>query len=91
MGIITWIIVGALAGWIASMVMKTDEQMGALANIIVGIVGAIVGGWLLGTLFGFEPDNLVTTTLTAVVGAVVVLWLWRMFSGRRAAGPTDKV
>ena len=47
MNIILWIIFGALAGWIASMIMGTNAQMGALANIIVGIVGALIGGFLM--------------------------------------------
>ncbi len=44
MSIVIWIVVGALAGWVASMIMKTDAQMGALANIVVGIIGAFIGG-----------------------------------------------
>jgi uncharacterized membrane protein YeaQ/YmgE (transglycosylase-associated protein family) len=52
MGIILWIIFGALAGWIASKIMKRDESMGAIANIIVGIIGAALGGWIASGLFG---------------------------------------
>lgn len=51
MEIIIWIIFGALVGWVASMIMKTDAQQGAVLNIAVGIVGAVVGGWLM-NLFG---------------------------------------
>lgn len=91
MSIIYWIVIGALAGWLASMVMKTDAQMGALANIVVGIVGAVVGGWLLGALFGVTTNSLLGNILTAVVGAVVVIWVWGMVGGRRGAGPADKV
>lgn len=91
MSIIYWIVVGALAGWLASMVMKTDAQMGALANIVVGIVGAVIGGWLLGALFGVTTDSFLGNVLTAIVGAVVVIWVWGMVGGRRGAGPVDKV
>ena len=47
MGIISWIVIGALAGWVASMIMKTDAQMGAIANIVVGIIGALIGGAIM--------------------------------------------
>ena len=50
MGIILWIIFGALVGWLASLIMGTDAQQGALANIIVGIIGAVIGGWVMNLL-----------------------------------------
>ena len=50
MGIILWIIFGALVGWIASLIMKTDSQQGAVLNIIIGIVGAVIGGWIMSSL-----------------------------------------
>ena len=56
MGFLLWIIIGGIAGWIASMIMKTDAQQGVLLNILVGIVGGLVGGWVLG-LFGFQPEG----------------------------------
>lgn len=75
MDIIIWLVVGALAGWIASMIMKTDAQMGAFANIVVGIIGALLGGWLVG-LFGIEVADgelNFASILTAILGAVVLL------------------
>jgi uncharacterized membrane protein YeaQ/YmgE (transglycosylase-associated protein family) len=74
--IVLWIILGAAAGWIASMIMKTDAQMGAVANIVVGIVGAVVGGFLF-NLVGLAGDtgfNL-WTLLVAIFGAVVLLYI----------------
>ena len=86
MNIIVWIIVGAFAGWVASMIMKTDASMGALANIIVGIIGAFVGGWLVG-LFGIDVTTAelsIESILTAILGAVVVLAIVNAVRGRRA-------
>ncbi|MCA9916641.1 MAG: GlsB/YeaQ/YmgE family stress response membrane protein [Anaerolineales bacterium] len=74
--VILWIILGAAAGWIASMIMKRDAQMGAMANIIVGIVGAVLGGFLFNAV-GVTGDtgfNL-WTLFVATVGAVVLLFL----------------
>ena len=76
--IILWILFGALAGWIASNVMGTDAQMGAGANIIVGIVGAVIGGFLIG-LFGVSTTAFsIPGLLVAVLGAVVLLFLLGM-------------
>ena len=82
-----WIIVGALAGWIASMIMKTDAEMGALANIIAGIVGAFLGGWVV-SLFGVSvaPGQLnIPSILTAILGAVILIAIVKAVRGRRVA------
>jgi uncharacterized membrane protein YeaQ/YmgE (transglycosylase-associated protein family) len=79
MGIIIWIIFGALAGWIASVIMKTDYSQGTMMDIIMGIVGAIVGGFIMG-LFGqsgVTGFNLYSL-IVAVIGAVVVIYLGRI-------------
>ena len=71
MGIILWLIIGALAGWIASLIMKTDQ--GLLIDIVVGIIGAFIGGYVV-RFFGVDPNaNLVISLITAVVGAVILL------------------
>jgi len=74
MGIIIWIVFGALVGWIASMIMKTDAQQGAILNIIVGIVGAVVGGWIMSTLgkSGVTGFNFYSF-LVALLGAIVLI------------------
>ena len=84
MNILLWIIFGALAGWIASLIMGTDESMGAFANIIVGIVGALLGGFVFG-LFGAEGVTgfNIWSLVVAVLGSIVLLWLIQMF--RRTA------
>lgn len=83
MNIIVWIIFGALAGWIASMIAGTDERQGAVGNIIVGIIGAMIGGFISRALGGegVEGFNLVSL-LIAVFGAVILLGIMKMF--RRA-------
>lgn len=84
MGIIAWIILGALAGWIASMIMKTDAEQGAVANIVVGIIGALVGGFLVGMLGGSDVTGLnLYSLLVAVLGAVVTLFVYKAVTGRR--------
>ncbi|MFZ1801738.1 MAG: GlsB/YeaQ/YmgE family stress response membrane protein [Candidatus Saccharimonas aalborgensis] len=80
LSIIVWIIVGAVAGWVASMIMKTDAQMGALANIVVGILGAFIGGWVLG-FFGVNVADgqlHIESVLSAILGAVILLALLKV-------------
>jgi uncharacterized membrane protein YeaQ/YmgE (transglycosylase-associated protein family) len=78
--IIVWIIVGALAGWLASIVMKTNREQGLLADIIIGIVGAFIGGFVLNLLgIGGGVSGLnIASILTAFIGAVILLAILRM-------------
>ena len=82
MGIILWIIFGALVGWVASIIMKTNAEQGAVVNIIVGIVGAVIGGWLMNILGengvgGFNLYSFLVALLGAVVLIAVVRFLRR--------------
>lgn len=87
MNFIIWIIVGGILGWIASMIMRTDAQQGALLNIIVGIVGAVLAGLLLAPLFGTgtinQGDFSISGLLVSLLGAVVLLGIVNLF--RRGA------
>jgi uncharacterized membrane protein YeaQ/YmgE (transglycosylase-associated protein family) len=80
MGLLTWLIVGAIAGWLAGKVMK-GSGFGLIGNIVIGIVGALVGGWLAGALFKV-PDAIsgfnLPTLIVAFLGAVVVLFIGRL-------------
>ena len=79
MGIILWIIFGALTGWAASLVMKTDGRQGLMLDIIVGVVGAIIGGWLMNAIgeSGVGGFNLYSF-LVALFGACVLIALARL-------------
>jgi uncharacterized membrane protein YeaQ/YmgE (transglycosylase-associated protein family) len=80
MGILSWIVLGGIAGWLASILTKRNDQMGCITNIIAGIVGAAVGGWVF-SLFGGQGVtgfNL-SSLLVAFVGAVIVLGLLNLF------------
>lgn len=84
MGLLSWIIVGLIAGWLAGLIMKGGGY-GVIGDIILGIIGAIVGGFLAGALFGVENPisgfNL-TTIVVAFLGAVVVVAIVRALPGR---------
>jgi uncharacterized membrane protein YeaQ/YmgE (transglycosylase-associated protein family) len=78
MELLLWIALGALAGWLASLIMKTNAQQGALMNIIVGVIGAVVGGLLM-NLIGFEGVTgfNIWSIVVATLGAVVLIWAVR--------------
>ncbi|MES2296836.1 MAG: GlsB/YeaQ/YmgE family stress response membrane protein [Pseudomonadota bacterium] len=74
---IIWIVIGGILGWLASIVMKTDAEQGMLLNIVVGIVGAFIGGWLLSPLLGAGTINAddfsAGSLLVSFLGAVILL------------------
>jgi uncharacterized membrane protein YeaQ/YmgE (transglycosylase-associated protein family) len=84
MNFLVWIIFGALAGWIASIIMGRNKQMGAIANIVVGIVGAFIGGYIM-DFFGAKGVTgfNFSSFIVAVIGAVVLLLVVGLFSRRR--------
>ena len=84
MNFLVWIIFGAIAGWVASIIMKRNKQMGALANIIVGVLGAFIGGYIM-DVFGAEGVTgfNVPSLLVAILGAVLLLWIGNLLTGRR--------
>ncbi len=86
MSIIAWLVVGAIAGWIAGMVVPGDEGYGWIGAIIAGIVGAIVGGFLLGliTQSDWTTGIDIGTIIAAIVGAIIVVFAWRAIARRGA-------
>lgn len=75
------LIIGAICGWIASMIMKTDAQMGAFANIIVGLIGGVVGGWIFG-LLKISATGLIGEIISGVIGSVVLIFIYNAVTGR---------
>ena len=86
MSIIAWIVVGAIAGWVASKVVPGDEGYGILGGLIAGIVGAVVGGFLFGLLTNqadWTTGINIPTIIAAIVGAIIVVYVWNLISKRR--------
>ena len=77
MNFIIWIVIGGILGWIASMIMHTNAQQGILLNVVVGIIGALLGGWLLAPLFGTgtinQNDFSLGSLVVSLLGAVILL------------------
>jgi uncharacterized membrane protein YeaQ/YmgE (transglycosylase-associated protein family) len=88
MNIIIWLVVGGVIGWIASLIMRTDGQQGILLNIVVGIVGAFLGGILISPLVGAGTINnaglTVGTFVVSLAGAVILLAIVNMFRRGKA-------
>ncbi|MGM0952204.1 MAG: GlsB/YeaQ/YmgE family stress response membrane protein [Pseudomonadota bacterium] len=88
MGIIIWLIMGGVVGWVASLIMGTDGQQGIILNVVVGIVGALIGGWLIGPLLGAGSINdgiTVMSFIVSLIGAVILLAILSLFQ-RKSKG-----
>jgi uncharacterized membrane protein YeaQ/YmgE (transglycosylase-associated protein family) len=82
MGIIAWIIIGLVAGWLAGQIMK-GSGYGLIGDLILGLVGAVVGGWLVGLVApAAEPSGLLGSIIVATAGAIVLIFIARAFRGR---------
>jgi len=83
MSFIIWLVVGGIIGWIASIIMKTDAQQGLVLNVVVGIVGAMLGGWLISPLLGAgtvnQGDFSITGLVVSLIGAIILLAIVNMF------------
>jgi uncharacterized membrane protein YeaQ/YmgE (transglycosylase-associated protein family) len=89
MSIIAWIVLGAIAGYIAGLLVRGDEGMGVIGHIVLGIVGALVGGFLASALFGVDAINGaldISSIVVAVIGAVIVVVVWNALTGRTRTG-----
>jgi len=83
MNFIIWLVVGGIIGWIASLIMKTDGQQGILLNVIVGIIGSFIGGWLIAPLLGSGTANSgdfsITGLIASLIGALILLAIVNLF------------
>ena len=85
LGFIGWIVLGGLAGWVGSMIAGTNKSQGLLGNIVVGIIGGLLGGFIFGLLGGSGVTGFnLWSFLVALVGAVVLLFIWKAITGRKA-------
>jgi uncharacterized membrane protein YeaQ/YmgE (transglycosylase-associated protein family) len=92
MSIIAWIVLGAIAGYLAGFIVKGDEGLGVIGHIVLGIVGALVGGFLAGVLFNsnpidgpLDPSSIVVATIGAIITVVVVSAVTRTTRSGRGA------
>jgi uncharacterized membrane protein YeaQ/YmgE (transglycosylase-associated protein family) len=89
MSILAWIVLGAIAGYLAGFIVRGDEGLGVIGHIVLGIIGALVGGFLAGALFGTDPiDGAldISSIVTAVIGAVIVVLVVGAVTGRSRTG-----
>jgi uncharacterized membrane protein YeaQ/YmgE (transglycosylase-associated protein family) len=88
MSIIAWLVVGAIAGYLAGFIVKGDERYGVVGHIVLGIVGALVGGFLAGLLLGgdYTTGINITTIVVAVIGAVIAVVAFNAITGRSRTG-----
>ena len=79
MNFVIWLVVGGIIGWVASLIMKTDAQQGMILNVVVGIVGALIGGWLLSPMLGAGTVNQGNFSLMGLLvslgGAIILLFV----------------
>jgi uncharacterized membrane protein YeaQ/YmgE (transglycosylase-associated protein family) len=83
MDLIITIIMGAIAGWIASIIMKTNAEQGFILDVIVGIVGSMLGSWVFGLLGISIAAGWVGSLITAIIGACILLLILKLIMGRR--------
>ncbi|HET8784312.1 MAG TPA: GlsB/YeaQ/YmgE family stress response membrane protein [Candidatus Limnocylindrales bacterium] len=88
MCIIGWLVVGAIAGYLAGFIVKGDERYGVIGHIVLGIVGALVGGFIAGALTGndYTTGINIPTIVVAVIGAVIVVVVFNAITGRSRTG-----
>ena len=88
MNFIIWLVVGGVIGWIASIIMKTDAQQGMILNVVVGIVGSMLGGWLISPLVGAgtvnQGDFSIGGLIVSLVGALILLAIVNLFRRGKA-------
>src|SRR5438093_1993659 len=90
MSILSWIVLGAIAGWLAGLLVRGDEGLGIIGHIVLGIVGALLGGFLASVIFGTNPVQGaldIGSIVTATIGAVILVVVVNAVTGRRYGTP----
>lgn len=88
MGILGWIALGLVGGFIAKAIMPGEEPGGIVVTMLIGIVGAVLAGWLASVIFDTDPlDEFfdISTWLTAIIGSLILLFVWKQVAGRRVS------
>lgn len=85
MGILSWIVVGLIAGALGKLIMPGDDPGGFIVTILIGMAGAVVGGFIMQSILGFGSGGFIWSILVATLGSVILLALYRAFVGRRSA------
>jgi uncharacterized membrane protein YeaQ/YmgE (transglycosylase-associated protein family) len=85
MGLVAWLVVGAIAGYVAGMFVKGDERLGVIGHVFLGIVGALVGGFIANQLFNanYMTGIDIPSIIVAVIGAILVVVAYKALTGRR--------
>ena len=78
MNLIVWLVIGGVVGWLASIIMKRDASQGVFLNIVVGIIGALLGGWLFSTMGVSAGGGLLGAIVVALIGAIILIFLLRL-------------
>lgn len=85
MGVVSWLVVGAIAGYVAGMFVKGDERIGVIGHVLLGIVGALIGGFIAGQILGgdYITGINIQTVVVAVIGAIIAVVAYKALLGRR--------
>ena len=89
MGLLSWIVLGLIAGYLAGFLVRGDEGLGIIGHMLLGIVGALIGGFVVGALLGTDPIQGpldVSSIVAATIGAVIAVVGWNALTGRRRMG-----
>ena len=84
MGIIAWIVVGLIAGALAKLIMPGDDPGGIIVTTLIGIAGALIGGFIMQSILGFGSGGFIWSILVAILGSLILLGIYRLIVGSRA-------
>jgi uncharacterized membrane protein YeaQ/YmgE (transglycosylase-associated protein family) len=83
MGILAWIVIGLIAGALAKLIMPGDDPGGIIVTALIGMVGAVLGGFVMYSILGFNQGGFIWSIIVATIGAIILLAVYRLVVGRR--------